>query len=82
MITVDIVVPYLGVSYDFSLDENAEITFIIEEIVSMICAKERWQSNASPQNLDLYDVKKKKRLDRFSCLSMEGVLSGQQLLLC
>ena len=82
MIAVDINVPYLGVSYDFSLDENVQIASVIEEIAAMICAKERWQANTSAPNLDLYDLMRKKKLNRCSTLSAEGVLTGQQLLLC
>lgn len=40
MILVDIYVPSVDKSYDFSLDENAKGNVILEEIVEMIDQKE------------------------------------------
>ena len=41
MILVDIYVPSVDKGYDFSLDENAKGSVILEEIVEMIDQKER-----------------------------------------
>ena len=40
MILVDIKVPGVEQTYDFSLDENAPIALVMEEIVEMIGQKE------------------------------------------
>ena len=37
MIAIDVRVPYLGQTYDFSLDEAAPIASLLDEIVNMVC---------------------------------------------
>ena len=40
MINVDIFVPALDRSYNFNLDEEAGIRFLIDEIAELLCKKE------------------------------------------
>ena len=40
MINVDIYVPAMEQTYNFNLDEESEITFLIDEISELICKKE------------------------------------------
>lgn len=82
MITVEIMVPYLNVSYDFSLDETAPIGFIIEEVASLICLKEHLPTPPSENQLELFDMTHKMVLPRTSSLCNLNVRSGQKLVLC
>lgn len=82
MITVDIYVPYLNVSYDFSLDETASVGLVIEEIAALICLKERWPTSQAANQLELYDSAHRKALLRTSSLYESGIHSGQRLILC
>ncbi len=43
MINVDICVPALDRTYNFNLDEEADIVFLIDEIAELICKKEHSQ---------------------------------------
>ena len=40
MIMADVYVPSIGRQYDFSLDEQAQISHLIQEIAEVICQKE------------------------------------------
>lgn len=82
MITVDVYVPYLNMSYDFSLDETASAGLVIEEIAALICLKERWPMASSANQLELYDSAHKKALPRTSSLYESDIHSGQRLILC
>lgn len=82
MIAVDIYVPYSDQTYDFSLEETASISALIEEIVSAVCAKERWPVPVCMDELDLFCPAQKRVLRRTQSLADEAVISGQQLILC
>ena len=82
MITVDVHVPYLGQTYDFSLDEAAPIASLIDEIVKLICFKERWLIPASTNGLTLFALKQTRALPPTSTLSREEIDAGQSLILC
>lgn len=82
MITVDVHVPYLGQTYDFSLDEAAPIASLIDEIVKSICFKERWLIPASTNGLTLFALKQTRALPPTSTLSREDIEAGQSLILC
>lgn len=82
MITIDIMVPYSNCIYDFSLDDTAPISFLIEEITAMICAKEHWPTPSSVSNLALFCPSAKRMLDRSKSLADEKIMTGQQLILC
>ena len=57
MILVDIKVPGVEQTYDFSLDENAPIALVMEEIVEMIGQKEHCSIAGNKEEL-LYAVMK------------------------
>ena len=82
MIAVDVYVPYLGETYDFSLDETVPIASLIDEIVAMICSKERWPTPASTSELRLFAPKQSRELPCVSTLAHEKVDAGQSLILC
>lgn len=82
MIAVDVYVPYLGSTYDFSLDERAPISFLIDEIVAMICLKERWPTPAATNDLTLFSPAQMRALTYTSSLCQEKINAGQRLILC
>lgn len=45
MITVEVFAPVLNRSYDFKLDENVKISLLLEEILEMLCRKEKREMN-------------------------------------
>ena len=53
MILVELVVPALNRSYDFQLDETAKVGTLVEEIVEMLCRRERRQLPAGGELLCL-----------------------------
>ena len=82
MIIVDIMVPYSNHIYDFNLDDTMPISSLIEEIVTMICAKEHWPTPSAVNTLALFCPRVKRMLDRNSSLADEKITSGQRLILC
>ena len=82
MIAVDVRVPYLGQTYDFTLDEAVPIASLIDEIVKSICFKERWLIPASTNGLTLFAFKQARALPPASTLSREEIDAGQSLILC
>ena len=75
MIAVDVRVPYLGQTYDFTLDEAVPIA-------SLIDFKERWLIPASTNGLTLFALKQARALPPASTLSREEIDAGQSLILC
>lgn len=82
MIVIDIMVPYSNYVYDFSLDDTVPISFLIEEIVTMICAKEHWPAPSAVSSLALFCPETERMLDRNSSLADEKITPGQRLILC
>lgn len=82
MIAVDVRVPYLGQTYDFTLDEAVPIASLIDEIVNLICLKERWPIPASTNGLTLFALKQARALPPTSTLFREEIDAGQSLILC
>ena len=82
MIAIDVRVPYLGQTYDFSLDEAAPIASLLDEIVNMVCRKEHLPIPSSTNGLSLFSLKQARALPPISTLSHEGIDAGQSLILC
>lgn len=82
MITVDIYVPYSNQTYDFTLEETASISALIEEIVPAICAKEQWPMPGCMDELTLFCPAYQRGLCRTQSLADQAVVSGQRLILC
>lgn len=81
MILVDIYIPSVDKTYDFSLDETAKIQIVIEEIVEMIGQKEHTTITGDTSALWLCDSLTKRRLPRTSPLEDCGIHNGSSLLL-
>lgn len=82
MITVEILIPAMDISCDFSLDEDAQISALIEEAAALVCLRERWPIPKHTEHLELYDKEHSRKLERSSSLYESGVQPGQQLILC
>lgn len=81
MILVDVKVPGIDKSYDFNLDENAQIHLVLEEIVEMICQKEQCKLIGDKDNLLLCRYDGNVILDKQASLKECGITNGYQLLL-
>lgn len=82
MINVDVLVPAIEKTYDFSLDENdMSVMICIEEIAEMICQREGMPSDDSIENMVLLDMKSKRMLIKNRTLSENGIKSGDTLIL-
>lgn len=81
MILVDIYVPSLDKSYDFQLNENAEVDLIIEEISEMVGQKEHSQIVGDVAMLTLCDKKQRLVLDKGRTLAECGISTGCSLIL-
>lgn len=81
MILVDIYVPGVNRTYDFSLDENAGISLLLEEISGMICQKEQCTLDGSVKELLLISQSRKKILSPELTLASYGIVQGDRLML-
>ncbi len=81
MILVDIYVPGVNQTYDFSLDENAKISLLLEEISGMICQKEQCTLDGNVKELLLISQGKQKILSPELTLSQYGIAQGERLML-
>ena len=81
MIMVDIYMPAVDQSYDFLLDENAELNTVILEITEMIARKTKSDLTGSDEDFVLYYVDKKAPLPLAKTLYESGVRDGDRLIL-
>lgn len=81
MILVDIYVPGVNQTYDFSVDENAKIGLLLEEISGMICQKEQCSLNGSVKELMLVSQNQRKLLSEELTLAHYNISQGDRLLL-
>ncbi|MCD7746713.1 MAG: EsaB/YukD family protein [Lachnospiraceae bacterium] len=81
MIMVDVYVPSLGQSYDFSLDETAKAGDVTEELADMIAQKEQCELKGPARNLILCSDTDRKPLPAGRTLGECGIRTGHRLLL-
>lgn len=81
MVLVDIYVPGVNRTYDFNLDENAEVSLLIEEISGLICQKEQCRLKGNVKELLLVSKRLKCVLSPEASLAYYEVVSGDRLLL-
>jgi uncharacterized ubiquitin-like protein YukD len=81
MIMADVYVPSIGRQYDFSLDEQAQISHLIQEIAEVICQKENCKLGGNPDELLLCLMDDSRILSGEKCLSSYGIGNGCSLLL-
>ena len=81
MILVDIYVPAVDKTYNFSLNENVEISSVVAEITEMIEQKERTRYQGEGTPLHLYHTATKSMLPDANTLMDCYVTSGSRLIL-
>jgi len=84
MILVDIYAPAIDSSFDFNLDENVQISMLLDEIGEMIARATQNgndnESEAEVGNLMLWDADRRCILNSFLSLSENGITNGTRLL--
>lgn len=80
MIIVDIVVPIIDVTYDFSIDENTAIGTIVEDIVDLVMQKEGVDMDGAPE-MQLFSFSQRRALDSSKTLEECGIDTGDRLVL-
>ena len=81
MIVVDVFVPALDKTYNFSLNENVKINAVITEITDMIEQKEKMSFIGEQSKLRLYNKETRSRLPVENTLSECFIKSGKYLIL-
>ena len=81
MILVDVMIPSIDKSYDFNVDENAQIALVMEEIVEMISQKEQCKIIGNKENLLLCQYAGQAILNKQMTLKEYGITNGYKLLL-
>lgn len=81
MILVDIVVPSVEKTYDFKLDENAQIALVLEEVIEMISRCEHCEMRGNKEEVLLCHLDTQVVLDKLSTLSDCGIRDGSRLML-
>lgn len=81
MIMVDIYMPTIDESFDFSIDENADLDVVILEVTEMIARKTRSELTQGEDGFVLYFVDKKVPLSPDRTLYESGVRDGDRLIL-
>lgn len=81
MIIVDIKVPALEKVYNFSVEEKAKVSDLIEEVVELICQKEHLAFSGDLEEMALCFVEGGVQCDREQSLSDYGVTGGSELIL-
>lgn len=81
MILVDIYIPALERCYDFSLQEQATVSELVEELIEMVCQKEHWPKGQDPTGFLLVEPARSYIFTPGDTLAQRGVLSGARLML-
>lgn len=81
MIIVNIKVPALEKEYNFSVDENARVEDLIEEIAELIVQKEGVQFSGNTDEMALCSQNPGFQCARGNCLNDYGVYGGAELIL-
>lgn len=81
MIMVDIYMPAIDESFDFMLDENADLDVVILEVTEMIARKTRSELRPSDDGFVLYYTDRKVPLSPDRTLYESGVRDADRLIL-
>lgn len=81
MILVEIAVPALVRRYDFELEETAQVSILIREMIEVIGQKEHIPFTETAQGFSLYQPEAAARLNPAGTLEENGVRGGQRLIL-
>ncbi|NCB91980.1 MAG: glutamyl-tRNA amidotransferase [Clostridia bacterium] len=81
MVLVDIFVPSVNRTYDFNVDETAQVSMVQEELCSMICQKEQCGFFGDMKAFVLCDLQTRHILPKDKSLQECGVYTGKRLML-
>lgn len=81
MILVEVTVPTLNRKYDFELDETVKIGLLTDEILEMLCRREKREMPARTDAFCLSELSLGTILDPEGTLQDYGVKDGGQLIL-
>ena len=81
MIIVEIFVPSVDGTYEFKLNEDIEVSLIIDEICSVICEKEQCPMPTNCQDMVLFNADREVRLNENLTLFENDICSGNRLIL-
>jgi len=81
LINVDVYVPAMDRNYNFNLDEEASIKFLIDEISELICKKEHSSVDGSKEMFVMGSADKKINFNSNHSLKDYSVKNGDSLIL-
>ncbi len=81
MIVVNVRVPALEKVYNFSLDENARVRDLMEEMTELISQKEKVPAVLSQEEMVLCSLEHGTLCSRDALLSQCGIADGSELIL-
>lgn len=81
MIIVDVDVPSIGRSYQFSIEESTRIDVLVAEMAEVICTKEQCATMGNPENLILCHKDRKTILKKNTTIEYNGIKSADTLIL-
>ena len=81
MIIVNVHIPALEKIYDFSVEEKARISDLIEELVELVAQKESISFSGSLDAMALCIIEKGEQCAGDKCLNDYGVCGGAELIL-
>lgn len=83
MILVDVSMPVIGKTYEFSLDENTSVSLIIDEIVEIVVQKEgySYERENTDDGMCMFSYDTRRLLDAGKSLSENGITNGSRLLI-
>ena len=81
MIVIDVRVPVIGKTFDFSLEEDIEAKICIEEVAELICQREGCILESETSEFILTNLKNGLILKESKTLKENGIRSGDTLIL-
>lgn len=81
MILVDIYAPAVDKTFDFKLDENAEVSLILGEVTAMIAKKTGSESPGSADDFLIYKSGREQPLSVDLSLFENGIRDGDRLII-
>ena len=81
MINVDVYVPAMDRKYNFNLDEEASIAFLIDEISELICKKEHSAVDGVKDMFIMGSMDRKINFNSVSSLKDYSIKNGDTLIL-
>lgn len=81
MIVVEIIVPSVGGSYEFKLNEDVSVSLIIDEMCSVICEREQYAMFADTSDMMLFNADTGVQLAKSLSLYENNIDNGSKLML-